>query len=344
MSPNQCRCSRARLQHGAAGAGRSGRLPMASCRWLWRLAALWLAPWAAWAGGVEPLPVVQAARGVYVHHGAQEDWLPSNGGDVANLSFVVGERCVAVIDTGGSVEVGQRLRASVAQVTALPVCYVIHTHAHNDHVLGGSAFGSAGPAGRDPVYLAHARFAPALQARERYITQAVERDFKRSLDHGAFVYPSRTVAASAGLDLDLGGRRLELRAWPTAHTDNDLTVYDALTKTLLLGDLLFVGHLPVVDGRLRGWLAVMADLRRLDVAVAVPGHGPPSADWPGVLDAQQRYLEALLRETRAAIKSRMTIQEAVETVGRGATASWVLVDEFHKRNVTAAYAELEWEE
>jgi quinoprotein relay system zinc metallohydrolase 2 len=308
----------------------------------WGLAALSLAPLAAWAGGVEPLPVVEEARGLYVHHGAQEDWLPSNDGDVANLSFVVGERCVAVVDTGGSVEVGQRLRASIARVTALPVCYVIYTHAHIDHVLGGSAFRGAGPADEDPAYVAHARFAASLQARERYIAHAVERDFKRPLDHGAFVYPSQTLAASAVLDL--GGRHLELRAWPTAHTDNDLTVYDAQTKTLLLGDLLFVGHLPVLDGSLRGWCAVMGDLRRLDARLAVPGHGPSSTDWPGVLDPQQRYLETVLRETRAAIKSRMTIQQAVETVGRGATASWLLVDEFHKRNVTAAYAELEWEE
>lgn len=313
---------------------------MAARRWL--LAALWLAPLGASAGSVEPLPVVQVRDGLYVYYGAQEDWLPSNEGNVANLSFVVGERCVAVVDTGGSDEVGQRLRASVARATALPVCYVIHTHAHVDHILGGSAFRGAGPEGQDPVYVAHDRFAAALQARERYITHVVERDFKRLLDHEAFVYPTQTVATSA--ELDLGGRRLELRAWRTAHTDNDLTVYDGATKTLLLGDLLFVGHLPVIDGSLRGWLGVLAELRRLDVVLAVPGHGPSSADWPHGLDAQQRYLEALLRETRAAIKSTMTMREAVETVGRGAASSWLLVEEFHKRNVTAAYAELEWED
>ena len=80
------------------------------------------------------------------------------------------------------------------------------------------------------------------------------------------------------------------------------------------------------------------------MALAVPGHGPASAEWPGALDAQQRYLEALQRETRAALQSRRTIQQAVETVGREAASAWLLADEFHKRNVTAAYAELEWDE
>ena len=135
-----------------------------------------------------------------------------------------------------------------------------------------------------------------------------------------------------------------LQSWPTAHTDNDLTVYDARTRTLFLGDLLFVGHLPVVDGSLRGWLKVMAQLRSLDVALAVPGHGPASRDWPAALDAQQRYLEGLLRDTRAAIKSRIAIQPTVDAVKPAPGTSWLLVDRFHKRNVTAAYAELEWED
>jgi quinoprotein relay system zinc metallohydrolase 2 len=303
---------------------------------------LWGPGWVAAQGtsNVAPLAVTQVKPGVFVHIGALEDWGPANGGDVANIGFVVGSRCVAVIDTGGTPAVGQALRAAVEVATPLPVCYVVNTHAHPDHMLGGIAFMDANqPA---PRFVASAGFARTLAAREPYYLNALQRDFGILLTHAAIAYPTHGVEKS--LDIDLGDRVLTLRAWPTAHTDNDLSVYDQRTRTLFASDLLFVQHVPVLDGNLRGWISVLAELRRLDVAMLVPGHGPVSSDWPSVGDAQADYLNALLRDTRAAIKDRLTIQQAVDRIGVPPGSHWLLTDRFHRRNVTAAYAELEWED
>lgn len=292
------------------------------------------------AAGAAPaaraLAITEVAPGVYVHQGLIEDWLPSNGGDIANVGFIVGERCVAVIDTGGTPAVGLALKAAVERTTALPICYVINTHAHPDHVLGDSAFVGAGTR-----FVAHSRLPAALAAREPFLRNSLHRDFGIDLPAGGIVYP--TVLVTERTTLDLGGRMLQLDPWQTAHTDNDLSVLDLQTRTLFLGDLSFVTHLPVVDGSLRGWLKVLTDVRKLDVALVVPGHGAPSAKWPGALDAEESYLRSLLIETRAALREGLTIQQAVDKVGRDALPGWQLTDRFHKRNVTAAYAELEWE-
>ena len=292
-----------------------------------------------------PLSVTQVQPGVFVHFGALEDWGPSNGGDVANIGFVVGSRCVAVIDTGGTPTVVQALRAAVESATKLPVCYVINTHAHPDHILGSVAFVGATPSA-SLIVVASARFTGTLSARAPYYLNALQRDFTVQMTDASIVYP--TVNVDKSLDIDLGDRVLTLQAWPTAHTDNDLTVYDHRTRTLFASDLVFAQHLPALDGSLRGWISAMAGLKRLDVATVVPGHGPVSNDWPAAMDAQADYLNGLLRDTRAAIKNRLTIQQAVDTVPipmpTAPTPPWRLTDRFHRRNVTAAYAELEWED
>ena len=141
--------------------------------------------------------------------------------------------------------------------------------------------------------------------------------------------------------LDLGGRRLALRAWPTAHTDNDLTVLDLATGTLFAGDLFFAGHLPALDGSLLGWLAVMEDLAAVPAERVVPGHGPASMPWPEALGPQRDYLTGLRDALRAEIARGADIAEAVEAVP--APEGWERTDAFHRRNATAAFAELEWE-
>jgi glyoxylase-like metal-dependent hydrolase (beta-lactamase superfamily II) len=143
--------------------------------------------------------------------------------------------------------------------------------------------------------------------------------------------------------LDLGGRRIVFEAHKTAHTDNDLTIRDEATGTLFMGDLLFSGHVPTLDGSIRGWLAVLADLRRRDAARLVPGHGPPAMNWPAALDPLQRYLEHVAGDIRMLLREGKTMRDAANTAARAEKDAWLLFEEYHARNVSAAFAELEWE-
>ena len=110
-----------------------------------------------------------------------------------------------------------------------------------------------------------------------------------------------------------------------------------------MSDLLFVDHTPVVDGSILGFLAVLEQLRAMPAMYFVPGHGRTHLPWPAALDPQVRYLEVIVAETRQALKNKETIQEAVDTVGVTQEKNWVNFELFHRRNVTAAYTELEWE-
>jgi quinoprotein relay system zinc metallohydrolase 2 len=283
-----------------------------------------------------PLPVEQIAPGNFVHYGSLDDRSPANLGDQANVGFIVGERCVAVIDTGGSLAVGRMLAAAVRAVTDKPVCYVVITHFHPDHFFGAGAF-----RGPDVQVVAHEGHARAANLLSRPYVNALRRDLGELAD-GSIVIPA-SITVSRERRLDLGGRVLRLQAWPVSHTNNDITVLDEATGTLWLGDLLFLDHTPVVDGSVSGFLEVMRALAAIPAGSYVAGHGRPTRPWPEALDRQRGYLEAVVRDTRAALKARMSLEQATETVGWSQAAGWVNFDLYHPRNVSAAYTELEWE-
>jgi len=295
----------------------------------------WLAACSA-STAAEDFAVHEVAPGNYVHYGVHAERSPANLGDQANIGFIVGDRCVAAIDTGGSLPVGVALRAAIRRVTDRPVCYVILTHVHPDHMLGAAAF-----AADQPQFVGHAQLPRALAARGKFYLKTLQRDLGELARGTEVVAP--TLLVEGELVLDLGNRPVRVRAWPVAHTDNDLTVYDETTGTLWLSDLLFVDHTPVVDGSILGFLAVIEQLRATPATHFVPGHGRTDRPLSAALDAEQRYLDVIVTETRQALKDRKTIQEAVDTVGLTQEKDWVNFDQFHRRNVTAAYTELEWE-
>jgi quinoprotein relay system zinc metallohydrolase 2 len=213
---------------------------------------------------------------------------------------------------------------------------VINTHLHPDHVFGNQAF-----VGDRPQFVGHAHLAESMRSRGPNYLRALMRDLGPVAAGTALVLPTHGVAGTESLDL--GGRALILRAWPTAHTDTDLTVFDGTSETLFLGDLGFISHIPVVDGSLRGFIAAIGEIKAIPARRAIPGHGRADA-WPSAIDAEERYLIQLRHDVRAAIAAKVPLAQAIDAVPCDGADHWLLVDEFHKRNVSAAYAELEWDE
>ena len=292
-----------------------------------------------WPCPAEPrqLAIKEVAQGVYVHQGVHQAPDKKNRGEIANIGFIVGERCVAVVDTGGSPNQGLALKQVIAVTTRVPVCYVINTHVHPDHIYGNLAFKEPGVS-----FVGHYKLEQAMAMRAPYYQEKAERELGFTLTPEHFIPPDRPVKET--LELDLGRRVLVLRAHSTAHTDNDLSVYDRKTKTFWVADLLFMGHIPVVDGSLNGWLREIEKLKAIKATLAIPGHGPVSAAWPLALVSEERYLKMLQSEIRAAQKAGKTMEQAMSEVGLSARGEWRLFDEFHKRNISTAFAELEWED
>lgn len=301
----------------------------------WMVVVLCAAAWGR-AAASEEIELVPVTDGVYVYTGPHEDANAGNLGAVGNLGIVVGTDSVAIIDTGGSRAFGEHLRAIVETITKLPVSHVINTHVHPDHVMGNAAFDLG-----STRYVGHRKLRQAYGARSQFYLDVSAERIGAAFEGSRVVAPSIEVADT--IRIDLGGRTLEVTAYPTAHTDNDVTVLDLETGTLFAGDLLFVDRLPIVDGSLKGWLDVVTTLRQIAATRVVPGHGPATAPWPDALDAQERYLRALLHDVRLEIAKGGTIENAISWVAAEERSRWIRFDEDHPRNVTASFTELEWE-
>ncbi|MEP6548171.1 MAG: quinoprotein relay system zinc metallohydrolase 2 [Gammaproteobacteria bacterium] len=278
----------------------------------------------------------EPSPGIFVHRGRQLALDVPGHDDIANIGFIVGRKCVAVIDTGGSMRIGRELRAAVAQHTALPVCYVINTHVHVDHVLGNAAFKSD-----QPSFVGHTALTQAMARSTEFFLAHYGGDLDSPPGADQIIAPDRVVENE--LTLDLGGRQLALRAWPTAHSDCDLTVYDGQTGTLWTGDLLFRERLPAVDGSVKGWLKVLDELARMRVRLAVPGHGPITRAVAAALVPERRYLQALTAGVRDELSRGKSPQDAIEHVAAAQKPHWLLWDSVHPHNVMRVIQELEWE-
>jgi quinoprotein relay system zinc metallohydrolase 2 len=285
----------------------------------------------------EPLAVSEVAGGVFVHLGALALMTRDNEGAIANLGFVIGDHAVAVIDSGGSVREGRRLLAAIRARTTKPIRYVINTHVHPDHVFGNAAFETEGA-----DFVGHRNLQHALAARGRFYLDSFRRSMGEELMADVKIIPP-TLAVAEEVKLDLGGRTLTVKAWRTAHTDNDLTVWDEASGTLFAGDLVVAQHVPVLDGRILGWLAVMDELAQVPAKRVLPGHGPLIDAWPAALQAQRSYLERLTTDIRLLISRGTPLAEAARSAGEAEKDRWRLFEEYNARNATAAYAELEWE-
>lgn len=275
------------------------------------------------------------ADGIHIRRGLDEDATQANDNAIANIGFIVGREAVLVTDPGGSLADGERLRATIAEMTRLPVKYVVMSHVHPDHIFGANAFLKD-----DPLFVGHARLAGALEQRGAFYREKLTAIVGPE-QSGTVVMPSMEISERA--EIDLGGRVIEVTAHASAHTVCDLSLFDKTTGTLLPADLLFVQRVPSLDGSLRGWLNVLDGLKNRSAARAVPGHGPAAVEWPAASAAITRYLTVLERGTRQAIASGTGLDDAIKTVAASERSEWKLFDDYNGRNVGEAYKELEWE-
>lgn len=278
-----------------------------------RKIGLFLLPLAALAAGAqaaflfevketEPNEVVEVAPGVYFRHGDLAGKAHCNNGFVVFKDFVV------VIDANFPSGAEACLQ-DIRKVTDRPVKLVFDTHHHGDHAYGNPIWVRNGaiPIAQEKVLEEMKRYEP-----ERWLGEVENREDVRALKletpmPPVITYPDRMV-------IDDGTQRLELLHFGTAHTRGDGFAYLPKHRVLFTGDAVVNGPYNFMgDGDTHSWVQVIDRLKKLDVEVVGPGHGPLGGRE--LLDEQQSFIRALQREVaqgRTAGKSLEELQASVK--------------------------------
>jgi quinoprotein relay system zinc metallohydrolase 2 len=296
---------------------------------------------------IKPLDVKKIADGVYVHYGKHENFYEKkdNIGDIANLGFIIGDQSIAVIDTGGSYQIGEALRLAIKKISKKPIKYVINTHGHQDHILGNSVFLS-----EEAIIYGHYNLKKFLQERgSQYLKQVVEAGDK--VKGTIIVFPHKVIAETTPdqvkklankITINLGNRKLLLTSHATAHTYSDATVFDLKTKTFFVGDLVQDERTPTMDGLVKNWIKVLNKIEKVDYKIMVPGHGKIQKNNIA-LEKTRTYLQVLYDDVVDALKKDIPAEKVVETAAQSEKNKWTLFDRVNPGNVVRTFMRYEWE-
>jgi glyoxylase-like metal-dependent hydrolase (beta-lactamase superfamily II) len=189
---------------------------------------------------------------------------------VPNVGIVLGDDAVLVVDTGIGPANGELVRAEAQRLGGSRRMYVTLTHFHPEHGFGAQSF--AGDA-----HLVYNRAqADELAANGREFVELFTTfgpEVAELLAPVELVEPLETYEGR--LELDLGGRTVELREFGGAHTLGDQVVLLPEERIMFAGDLVENRFFPIVFGVANGpaWIETLAELDELGATTVVPGHG-----------------------------------------------------------------------
>jgi cyclase len=220
----------------------------------------------------------------------------------SNAGLVVGDGGSLLVDTLFDLDLTSELLRQLGPITnSAPIRTVVNTHANGDHCYGNQLVGDAEIVASTATAHEMADVPPALLAALTGAPGEVGDLFRQFFGEFRFDgielrLPDRTF--DGRLELDVGGRTVELIEVGPAHTAGDTIAHVPDARIVYTGDILFIGGTPIVwAGPLSNWIAACDLMLGLDVETVVPGHGPVT-DQAGIT-AVRDYLAFVDSEATA---------------------------------------------
>jgi glyoxylase-like metal-dependent hydrolase (beta-lactamase superfamily II) len=250
---------------------------------------------------------------------------PDGGWGWSNAGLLVGEGQSLLVDTLFDLRLtAEMLEAMAPHVGAAPISHLVNTHANGDHCYGNQLVEGAeiiaSTAAAVEMDEVPATLLAGLNEAEGEIGELF-RSFFGPFDFTGIVPTPPTRTFDGRLDLEVGGRAVELIEVGPAHTKGDVLVHAPEDRTVFTGDILFIGGTPIVwAGPLSNWVKACDLILGMDVESVVPGHGPVT-DKAGVAQVRD-YLTFVEAEATARHAAGMSDWEAACDIALGEFGEW----------------------
>lgn len=226
---------------------------------------------------------------------------PDGGWGYSNAGLIVGDGASLLVDTLFDLDLTAAMLAAMADTTVTaPIGTVVNTHANGDHCYGNQLVADREIIASRATAAEMHHVPPSMMAQLNAAPGDVGELFRSFFGDFRFdgiepTPPTRTFEGR--LEIEVGGRAVELIEVGPAHTDGDTIVVVPDARTVYTGDILFIGGAPIVwAGPLENWIAACDLMLGMDVEVVVPGHGPVT-DKSGVVEVRD-YLATVLVSAR----------------------------------------------
>ena len=247
---------------------------------------------------------IEVAEGIWSAIGATAPPTFENSGHNNNLTFIVTDEGVIVINAGDNYLLAQALHDEIRQRTEQPVKFVILENGQGHAMLGMNYWQEQGA-----VVIAHEDAVEEIETRGADILDRMRLRNRDKSMGTQLSTPDRVIGDSE--ILELGGERLEIIHFGPTHSPGDILVWMPERKLVIAGDMAFHERLlPVFeDTDTAGWLESWEKFAALNAEVVIPGHGSPTTMKEVTLYTHD-YLQYMRREIAEILDSGGSLIDA----------------------------------
>lgn len=260
-----------------------------------------------------------------------------NAGHNNNLSFIVTDDGVIVVNSGASWLLAEALHAEIIAVTDQPVKLVINENGQGHSMLGNGYWAAQGV----PI-LAHEEAAAEFADGAPQDLTGLQ-NYARERAEGTVIAPPTETFTDRQV-IELGGVTIEVLHLGLAHSPGDTQVWIPQWSMMIAGDIAFHERMPpIFEGTCTScWIETWdSALVPLAPTYVIPGHGHPTN-----LAQVQRYTRDYLLDLREKIAAHIAEGGDLGGAYYVDQTQWSHLDTFEElatKNAGVVFAEMEFE-